>query len=54
MKDLNELRGKLLDIKATMKDGKLPNEAGETAEGQELVVPLLERCLMFSEIMEKR
>ncbi|ETN46263.1 uncharacterized protein HMPREF1541_00447 [Cyphellophora europaea CBS 101466] len=52
-KDLHELRDKLLEIKATMKDGKLPGEGGSTGPGQGLVVPLLERCLKFCEIVEE-
>ena len=53
-KDLNDLREKLLEIKATMKDGKLPGEDGAVGPGQDLVVPLLERCLKFCEIVEEK
>ena len=53
-KDLNELRGKLLEIQATMQDGKLPDSEGHVGSGQELVVPLLNRCLRFAEIMEMK
>ncbi|KIW31809.1 uncharacterized protein PV07_03401 [Cladophialophora immunda] len=53
-KDLNELREQLLQIQATMKDGKLPNEQGEVKGGQDLVVPLLERCLKFTDIVEQK
>ena len=37
-----------------MKDGQLPDEQGEVKSGQELVVPLLERCMKFTEIMEQK
>ncbi|KAJ9609740.1 hypothetical protein H2200_006068 [Cladophialophora chaetospira] len=53
-KDLHELRDQLLQLKATMKDGKLPDEQGEVKDGQNLVVPLLERCLKFTEIVEQK
>lgn len=53
-KDLHELREKLQEIKATMKDGQLPGEDGAAGSGQDLVVPLLERCLKFCEIVEEK
>jgi hypothetical protein len=53
-KDLHELRDQLLQIKSTMKDGALPDEQGEVKGGQDLVVPLLERCLKFTEIVEQK
>ncbi len=53
-KDLNELRDQLLQLQSTMKDGKLPDESGEVSSGQDLVVPLLERCLKFTEIVEQK
>jgi hypothetical protein len=53
-KDLHELRDQLLQIKSTMKDGGLPDEQGELKGGQHLVVPLLERCLKFTEIVEQK
>ena len=37
-----------------MKDGKLPDETGVTSSGQDLVVPLLNRCLKFTEIVEQK
>ena len=37
-----------------MKDGGLPDERGEIRDGQNLVVPLLERCLKFTEIVEQK
>lgn len=37
-----------------MKDGQLPDETGETSSGQDLVVPLLNRCLRFVEIVEQK
>jgi hypothetical protein len=37
-----------------MKDGKLPGDDGETGSGQDLVVPLLNRCFMFADIIEKK
>ncbi|KIV79389.1 hypothetical protein PV11_06952 [Exophiala sideris] len=51
--DLEELRRQLLEIQSTMKDGKLPDETGVTSSGQDLVVPLLNRCLKFTEIVEQ-
>ena len=53
-KDLNELRDKLKEIEASMQDGKLLDEAGNASGGQELVVPLLKRCLLFTEIVEQK
>ncbi|KIX04658.1 uncharacterized protein Z518_05528 [Rhinocladiella mackenziei CBS 650.93] len=53
-KDLHELRDQLLQIQSTMKDGKLPDESGEASSGQDLVVPLLNRCLRFTEIVEQK
>lgn len=54
-KDLHELRDQLLQIQSTMKDGKLPDDHGDVKPaGQELVVPLLERCLKFTEIVEQK
>lgn len=53
-KDLDELRNQLLQIRSTMKDGKLPDESGNTSPGQDLVVPLLERCLRFADMVEER
>lgn len=53
-KDLDELRKQLLELKNTMHDGKLPDEQGQLTDGQDLVVPLLERCLKFAEIVEER
>lgn len=37
-----------------MRDGKLPDETGVPSSGQDLVVPLLERCLKFTEIVEQK
>ena len=37
-----------------MKDGKLPGDDGETGAGQDLVVPLLNRCLKFADIIEEK
>lgn len=55
MKDLNELRDQLLAMQSTMKDGQLPDEQGHVnPQGQELVVPLLNRCLKFCELVEER
>ncbi|KIW46484.1 uncharacterized protein PV06_02154 [Exophiala oligosperma] len=53
-KDLDELRGELLNIQATMKDGKLPDKTGVASSGQDLVVPLLTRCLKFTDIVHER
>lgn len=54
LKDLNELREKLKEVETHMKDGKLLDEAGNASGGQDLVVPLLKRCLMFTEIVEQK
>ena len=53
-KDLYDLRDQLLQIRSTMNDGKLPDEAGQASSGQDLVVPLLNRCLKFCEMMEEK
>jgi len=53
-KDLDDLRSQVLEIKATMKDGKLPSSDGTIYSGQTLVVPLLERCLMFLDIVQEK
>lgn len=53
-KDLNELRAQLLDMQKSMHDGKLPDEHGQVSDGQNLVVPLLQRCLKFCEMVEER
>ena len=37
-----------------MKDGKLPSADGAIYSGQELVVPLLERCLKWCEIVQEK
>jgi hypothetical protein len=37
-----------------MKDGMLPSADGEIHSGQELVVPLLERCLKWCDIVEEK
>ena len=37
-----------------MQDGKLPGDDGKVGLGQERVVPLLERCLKFTEIVEQK
>jgi hypothetical protein len=54
LKDLNELRNKLKEIQSSMHDGKLPGEDGSIGSGQDLVVPLLERCLRFCDLMEEK
>jgi hypothetical protein len=43
-----------VEIKDTMRDGKLPSADGEIHSGQELVVPLLERCLKWCDIVEEK
>lgn len=53
-KDLDELRGQLHDMQKSMQDGKLPDEEGQVSDGQNLVVPLLQRCLRFSDMIEER
>lgn len=53
-KDLDDLRKQLLDMKASMQDGKLPDDEGHISGGQERVVPLLERCLKFCQMVEER
>ena len=37
-----------------MQDGKLPGDDGKVGAGQERVVPLLNRCLKFTEIVEQK
>jgi hypothetical protein len=37
-----------------MTDGKLPDKTGVTSSGQDLVVPLLNRCLKFTDMVEER
>jgi hypothetical protein len=37
-----------------MKDGKLPSADGAIYSGQELVVPLLERCLKWCDIVQEK
>jgi hypothetical protein len=37
-----------------MQDGKLPGEDGNVGSGQNLVVPLLQRCQKFCEIVEEK
>ncbi|KAK5406142.1 hypothetical protein LTR06_008497 [Exophiala xenobiotica] len=53
-KDLEDLRGELRAVTATMTDGKLPDKTGVTSSGQDLVVPLLNRCLKFTDMVEER
>lgn len=53
-KDLDELRAQLLDMQKSMQDGKLPDEEGQITNGQNLVVPLLQRCLKFCDTVEER
>ena len=37
-----------------MKDGKLPSSDGAIYSGQEIVVPLLERCLKWCDIVQEK
>ena len=37
-----------------MKDGNLPSADGAIYSGQELVVPLLERCLKWCDIVQEK
>lgn len=53
-KDLDELRGKLLEMKQTEKDGHLPDEEGNFTGGSERVLPLLNRCLLFCDMCQER
>lgn len=53
-KDLDDLRKQLVEMKESMADGKLPDEQGHMTGGQERVVPLLERCLVFCSMVEER
>lgn len=54
-KDLDELRGQLLKMKEAEKDGHLPDETGDfSASGSERVVPLLNRCLLFCDMVQER
>lgn len=54
LKDLNELRDKLKEIETHMEDGKILDESGQASGGQDLVVPLLKRCLVFTGIVEQK
>lgn len=53
-KDLDELRGKLLEMKGDEKDGQLPDSEGNYSGGSDLVLPLLNRCLMFCDMVQER
>lgn len=53
-KDLDDLKAKLKEIESSMQDGKLPGEDGHVGSGQNLVVPLLQRCQKFTEIVEQK
>lgn len=53
-KDLDDLRNELRAVTATMTDGKLPDKEGVPSSGQDLVVPLLNRCLKFTDMVEER
>lgn len=53
-KDLDELRNQLLEIKATEKDGQLPDEEGNYSGGSELNLALVNRCLKFCEIVQEK
>jgi Protein of unknown function (DUF2408) len=53
-KDLEEIKTQLLEIQETMKDGKLPAGDGSIPERQDLVVPLLERCLQWCDIVQEK
>ena len=54
LKDLNELRAKLREVETHMQDGKLLDDQGHASGGQDLVVPLLKRCFMFSDVVEQK
>lgn len=53
-KDLDELRAQLLEMQKGMQDGKLLDDQGRTSSGQDLVVPLLNRCLRFCDLVETK
>lgn len=53
-KDLDDLRAQLHEMQKSMHDGKLPDDQGQTSSGQDLVVPLLNRCLKFCELVEAK
>ena len=53
-KDLDDFRKQLLEIKNTMRDGSIPAEDGAVHSGQDRVVPLLERCLLWCDIVEEK
>ena len=54
LKDLNELRDKLKEVETHVQDGKMLDDAGNASGGQDLVIPLLKRCQLFTEIVEKK
>lgn len=37
-----------------MQDGQLVGDDGQVGQGQDLVVPLLNRCLIFTDLVEER
>jgi hypothetical protein len=52
--EVKDLQSQVKQIEATLKDGKFVAEDGAFPEGQEIMVPLLERCLLWSEIVLER
>jgi len=52
--EVKDLQGQLQQIEATMKDGKFVADDGTVLMGQEIMVPLLERCLLWSGIVLER
>lgn len=53
-KDLDDLRRQLLEMRKDEKDGRLPDSEGNYTEGTDIVLPLLNRCLMFCDMVQER
>lgn len=53
-KDLDELRNQLLEMKQSLKEGGQSGGEENATPREKLVIPLLERCLMFCQMVEER
>ena len=52
--EVEGFRHQLKEIQASMVDGKFLAEGSSTPAGQEIVIGLLDRCLLWSEIVISR
>ena len=52
--EVQSYRDQLDEIKATMVDGKFISTDGSPSAGQDIVVGLLNRCILWSEIVLAR